>query len=336
MRCFGCGGEMRLTNVVPADAMEVRGFEQHTLTCRECGDVEQRLVFGQRAGRSEAPIEPPAAAPIAIPAQASPATVVEAPIQATVEVPVAALAEAPIKMSLTSPVESAPLAPAGSASQAAPAVARATWAQATERLQLREAKAHAKTQEITQEIAAEPVATAQPPSPAKLARELDDFDRLWESLAQPLPPPAPPPAPLASAPPTDKPVAVSNVVAFPKLEHDPEKWMPGFGKRSCSTTKVERDDDSRKSHLALTAAIAKPPASPVEPAPPVSAAREEAPAWRQHPAQPTAASAPASERPGRSRCSARHGRAPHRSGAASTRHRSPTTPTRCCKSMPAD
>src|SRR5262249_32616508 len=36
------------------------------------------------------------------------------------------------------------------------------------------------------------------------------------------------------------------------LEHDPEKWVPVFGKRSCSTKRLERDDDSSKSHPALT------------------------------------------------------------------------------------
>jgi hypothetical protein len=35
------------------------------------------------------------------------------------------------------------------------------------------------------------------------------------------------------------------------LEHDPEKWEPVFGKRSCSNKKLERDDDSKKSHPAL-------------------------------------------------------------------------------------
>jgi hypothetical protein len=35
------------------------------------------------------------------------------------------------------------------------------------------------------------------------------------------------------------------------LEHDPEKWMPVFGKRSCSDNKLERDDDSKRSHHAL-------------------------------------------------------------------------------------
>src|SRR5207253_6467389 len=36
-----------------------------------------------------------------------------------------------------------------------------------------------------------------------------------------------------------------------RLEHDPEKWIPVFGKRSCSSKKVERDDESKRSHLAL-------------------------------------------------------------------------------------
>src|ERR1700724_315778 len=43
------------------------------------------------------------------------------------------------------------------------------------------------------------------------------------------------------------------------LEHDPEKacpaldagWVPVFGKRSCSKTKIERDDDLKKSHPVL-------------------------------------------------------------------------------------
>src|ERR1700740_2863885 len=38
------------------------------------------------------------------------------------------------------------------------------------------------------------------------------------------------------------------------LEHDPEKWIPVFGKRSCSKKRLERDDDSKKSHHVLTAA----------------------------------------------------------------------------------
>jgi hypothetical protein len=35
------------------------------------------------------------------------------------------------------------------------------------------------------------------------------------------------------------------------LEHDPEKWIPVFGRRSCSTNKLERDHDSKKRHPAL-------------------------------------------------------------------------------------
>jgi hypothetical protein len=42
-----------------------------------------------------------------------------------------------------------------------------------------------------------------------------------------------------------------SVAVERKLEHDPEKWIPVFGKRSCSTNKLERDDDSKKSHHAL-------------------------------------------------------------------------------------
>src|SRR5262245_17389695 len=63
------------------------------------------------------------------------------------------------------------------------------------------------------------------------------------------------------------------------LEHDPEKWIPVFGKAcprarpggSCSNNKVERDDDSKKSHLApvrlrkaMTGRRQNPPPGPVE------------------------------------------------------------------------
>src|SRR5882724_7202653 len=36
-----------------------------------------------------------------------------------------------------------------------------------------------------------------------------------------------------------------------RIAHDPEKWVPVFPKRSCSNKKIERDDDSKKSHPAL-------------------------------------------------------------------------------------
>ena len=38
---------------------------------------------------------------------------------------------------------------------------------------------------------------------------------------------------------------------FATLKHDPEKWEPVFGKRSCSNKELERDDDSKKNHPAL-------------------------------------------------------------------------------------
>jgi error-prone DNA polymerase len=46
---------------------------------------------------------------------------------------------------------------------------------------------------------------------------------------------------------------VTRGVAGCPVEHDPEKWIPVFGKRSCSNKEVERDDDSKKSHHALVA-----------------------------------------------------------------------------------
>jgi hypothetical protein len=42
-----------------------------------------------------------------------------------------------------------------------------------------------------------------------------------------------------------------GIVCLGTLQHDPEKWVPVFGKRSCSSKKLERDDDSKKSHHAL-------------------------------------------------------------------------------------
>src|SRR5205807_4161839 len=38
---------------------------------------------------------------------------------------------------------------------------------------------------------------------------------------------------------------------FDELQHDPEKWVPVFRKRSCSDIRTARDDDSKKSHPAL-------------------------------------------------------------------------------------
>jgi|SRR5882724_3317927 len=46
------------------------------------------------------------------------------------------------------------------------------------------------------------------------------------------------------------------------LEHDPEKWLPVFRERSCSNNKIERDDDSKKSHHALTSAMRRIAAEP--------------------------------------------------------------------------
>src|SRR5262245_33131039 len=36
-----------------------------------------------------------------------------------------------------------------------------------------------------------------------------------------------------------------------RLQHDPEKWDPVFGKRSCPSKWLDRDDDSKKRHPEL-------------------------------------------------------------------------------------
>jgi len=40
----------------------------------------------------------------------------------------------------------------------------------------------------------------------------------------------------------------AEIMLEQKIEHDPEKWIPVFRKRSCSN---KRDDDSKKSHHVL-------------------------------------------------------------------------------------
>jgi len=237
---------MRLTNVVPADSMEVAGFAQHTMTCPGCGDVEQRLVFSQRTVRTEGPVRIPVDAPLA--ALMAARVEMEAPIRMP----------APIKMDLALPVEGSPLAhvqehapltdpgavsegtesapatadispraeapvvapraqaPVVAPRAEAPAVGKA-WAQATERLQRRTA--------IAQETTGETVAIVQVPAPAKPIREFDDFDRLWESLAQPLPPPAPP-TPMAAVPAHDEPVVSSLDVSVLQTISDEKAHAP--------------------------------------------------------------------------------------------------------------
>ena len=53
MRCMGCGAQMVLTGAVPDQTMLVRGFEDQTFRCFDCGVTEQTRAF--RAG------SPPAA-----------------------------------------------------------------------------------------------------------------------------------------------------------------------------------------------------------------------------------------------------------------------------------
>jgi hypothetical protein len=302
---------MRLTNVTPADSMEVAGFAQHTMTCPGCGDVEQRLVFSQRPVRTEAPpVEIPIEAPIA------------ALMAASVEMAAPIAMEAPIRMDLALPVEGSPLAhvpatarpgrdqerahagvstrqervharlsthdrweparrqehapltdpgavsegtetaltPADNAPRAegpvvapraeAPAVRKA-WAQATERLQRRTA--------IAQETTGETVANVQAPAPAKAIRDLDDFDRLWESLAQPLPPPAPS-IPISASPAHDEPVGASSLaVSMQPMTWEAKPHVPAEPARLSASRQDEAPPQWRP--------VAQPLASPVQPAP---------------------------------------------------------------------
>jgi hypothetical protein len=42
------------------------------------------------------------------------------------------------------------------------------------------------------------------------------------------------------------------IVSFPALQHDPEKWMPVFGKDHAGRGKLECDDEPKITHHALT------------------------------------------------------------------------------------
>src|SRR5437764_14664189 len=110
MRCLACGARMQLTGVTHADAMSVPGFEQHTLTCSECGDVEQRLVFSRRREQAKTRIE---AAPIELTRIEMP-RIVATPLEATpiemtpletlrIETPVETCTIVPAVSSLASP-----------------------------------------------------------------------------------------------------------------------------------------------------------------------------------------------------------------------------------------
>src|SRR5438874_705104 len=48
------------------------------------------------------------------------------------------------------------------------------------------------------------------------------------------------------------PLGRDPTAVFGRLEHDPEKWAPVFRERSCLNKRIERDDDSKRSHHALT------------------------------------------------------------------------------------
>lgn len=50
MRCILCGAEMRLVQAARDETMMVPGYEDQTLECPECNEIERRRVFnGERA-----------------------------------------------------------------------------------------------------------------------------------------------------------------------------------------------------------------------------------------------------------------------------------------------
>ena len=55
MRCLACGAEMSLVKVIRDDTMMVPGYEDQTLECPSCHQVEQRRIF---RSESVAPAEP--------------------------------------------------------------------------------------------------------------------------------------------------------------------------------------------------------------------------------------------------------------------------------------
>jgi hypothetical protein len=226
MRCLGCGAEMQLTNVAQADAMMIPGFEHHTMTCSVCGDVERRLVFGRREQRAEPPGE--------------------IPIEPLREPPI----EPPIESLLALPAESTPLSPADSAHQAEPLAepleVRKPWTQAIERLHLRHTA-------MARETTGKADAGAEPAQPAKLADELDDFDRLWDSLAAPASPP-PLSTPLAAALAHGEPPAVAKLEASTQSStSDTPAQAPAASARPRSL-EPDETSTSRKLTAALPAA----------------------------------------------------------------------------------
>jgi hypothetical protein len=63
MRCLMCDAEMILIKALADESVGVPGFERHTLQCSCCGDVEERLVFGAKAGSRPAEVRAPPVSP---------------------------------------------------------------------------------------------------------------------------------------------------------------------------------------------------------------------------------------------------------------------------------
>ena len=177
-------GEMRSIGVAPGDRALVSGFEYRTLRCLDCGDTEQRLVFG-REGIS-----------------ATPNLSAQRPTPSEQRL-VSGNEDIRAAQNLSAQAPASSVLPAGSIKHEPAAISNA-WAQALGKVQQRST---AIAQETARERAAEmgkratkaPIARSEglrksvgahtpPPriplsSKAAVANSLEDFDRLWDSLA---------------------------------------------------------------------------------------------------------------------------------------------------------
>jgi hypothetical protein len=175
MLCFACGCEMRVAQVAPDETFPVGGYVQRTLECPQCGDVEHRLLFAGDQAAAEA-IEPAAEA-----------------VEPAAEVP--------------APVASEPSIADATPSEAPPA----RWAQAVERLRMRNAV-------LALEAAAQKA--TQAPTSDEHARG-QEFNQLWDNLGKSYPPttvPAPKSAAVAARSVAPSRPAASKAAAPPRWE----------------------------------------------------------------------------------------------------------------------
>ena len=214
MQCMVCGGEMRVERIVRDESMAVSGFEHRTLMCVGCGESEERLVFAQdrSLARGEASLSDQIEDP-------TPVLFAEKTVVAEGGI-VGETACEPMSAAMSEPVPETELASEPSTPAqlvirpAATAPPPGAWALAIERIRTHQTVLAQRAATLSGAADALPPAKAEEPllselstpssevvrpapawtapslAPATPASELDDFDRLWESLGRPSPEPA--------------------------------------------------------------------------------------------------------------------------------------------------